>query len=574
MHEQKLPRLIFIGLALIQGVLLYFLQQSFETHGWLSKSPQWFMPLLTLLIAVPLVFTLSANHHNIKKILTWLAAFSVLIILLGAYVGSQMKPYHIMRVENLVTVYIFTMSIATFKFLIYAQQRARGQKLTYSQLFIYSWRNFLTLALSALFTLVFWGLLMLWAALFKIIGIKFFYNLFTEEWFFFPVLAMVNTFAITIFRSQSKVVDVITRIQQALMKYLLLLIIFVQLIFLFTLPFTGLDKLWETNSGSLLVLWLQALILFFLNAVYQDETSERPYPIILHRFVYFGIALLPVYSVIVFYGLSERVMQYGWTIGRCWGMLIWFVLALFSTGYLWGIIKQRDHWIDRLSWVNIRLGLMVMGLMFLVNTPILDFRKISASSQIARLTSGELDVDDFDFYYFKKHLSTAGYDSLLALKSEVATTNKPLAKIITEVYEKNYWSRHNKTKLKLSKDAFIETLKLWPAGEILPEGFKQALYAHAKKHTYKYAKFSKFNSVIVVDLNGDDGKEYLFLHGNYINRGVLFYQEKNNWKYKYTSSSKREKVEALNEILSNNDIEVLPHVWNDVRIGKVVHKVN
>jgi hypothetical protein len=40
-------------------------------------------------------------------------------------------------------------------------------------------------ALSVLFVLVFWLILMLWGQLFKVIEIDFFYQLFTKDWFIF-----------------------------------------------------------------------------------------------------------------------------------------------------------------------------------------------------------------------------------------------------------------------------------------------------------------------------------------------------------------------------------------------------
>jgi hypothetical protein len=65
------------------------------------------------------------------------------------------------------------MSIATFKALMYVQQFASGEKFSYSQLFRWSWRNFLTLGLAALFACSTWGVLMLWGGLFKAINIEF-----------------------------------------------------------------------------------------------------------------------------------------------------------------------------------------------------------------------------------------------------------------------------------------------------------------------------------------------------------------------------------------------------------------
>jgi hypothetical protein len=246
--------------------------------------------------------------------------------------------------------------------------------------------------------------LILWAALFDAINIEFFNDLFKKPWFYYPAIALANGFGIIIFRNLTYIIDTITRLQQALMKFLLVILVLVSLLFIGALPFTGLEPLWK-SGGSSLILWMQALMLFFLNAVYQDDPDARPYHLVLHRFIYIGIAILPIYSIISFYGLSLRVDQYGWTLARCWAFLIWFLLALFPIGYCWGIAKLRDEWLQQLSKVNVVIGLIVLALMLMVNSPLLDFRKIVVNNQLQRLETGLTQIEDFDINYFRKSLA-------------------------------------------------------------------------------------------------------------------------------------------------------------------------
>ncbi|MCP3704969.1 MAG: DUF4153 domain-containing protein, partial [Alteromonas sp.] len=182
---------------------------------------------------------------------------------------------------------------------MYLQVWANKEAFAYPKLFSYSWRNLLTFGVALVFTLVTWGVLMLWAGLFKVINVDFFYELFTEEWFYYPILSMALAFGIILIRSLTFIVDTIKRLQQALLKYLLVLLVFISLLFLIALPFTGLAPIWENGPGSYLLLWMQACILFALNSVYQNDAEERPYGLLLHRFIYLGILLLPCYSALV-----------------------------------------------------------------------------------------------------------------------------------------------------------------------------------------------------------------------------------------------------------------------------------
>ena len=79
--------------------------------------------------------------------------------------------------------------------------------------------------------------------------------------------------------------------------------------------------------------------------------------------------------------------------------MIWAISAIFSFSYLWGIIRKKDDWTETLSLVNIRMGFVVMATLLAVNSPLLDFRKITVASQMARLESGAVSYEDFDYSF-------------------------------------------------------------------------------------------------------------------------------------------------------------------------------
>ena len=306
----QLPSKLMILISLLQGLGLLYLHQAIELHYWPHGQPEWLFAFYSVMFIWPIMLLLGLDQNNGRAMVKVTLPFALVSGLLGYYVGHQVTPIEHIRFNVLLFSFVLTMVIATFKALMYSQQWARGERVTYSALFLWSWRNFLTLSLAMLFAGSFWLLLMLWAALFKAINIDFFSDLFEQRWFYYPAIALANGFAIIIFRKLTHIIDTITRLQQALIKFLLVLLSLVSLLFLGALPFTGLEPLWE-SGGSSLILWMQALILFFVNAVYQDEPDNWPYSVWLHRFIYICIAILPVYSVISFYGLSLRIDQYG-----------------------------------------------------------------------------------------------------------------------------------------------------------------------------------------------------------------------------------------------------------------------
>jgi hypothetical protein len=559
-----LPKPLLLLIALLQGLLLFVLHEAIEFKFWPHDQPQWLFSFYSMVVVAPLMLLLALEQKNGRKLLPWVVPFALACGLLGCYVGWQAIPLEHIRMESLLFAFVCTLTVATFKTLMYAQQHATGEAFSYSHLFRFSWRNFLTLGLAFIFTLSVWGVLMLWGELFKVIKIDFFYDLFKERWFYYPALALANGFGIIIFRNQAKVIDTITRIQQALMKFLLVILVLVSLLFLAALPFTGLTPLWATGSGSLLILWLQALMLFFLNAVYQDDAAARPYPTLVHRFIYIGVASLPIYSAIAFYGLTLRVEQYGWSVGRCWGFLLWGFFALFSLGYLWGIIKQRDAWLERLSWVNVRMGLLVLVAMLLINSPLLDFRKISVASQLARLDAGKVKLVDVDFYYFRRELARPGYTALQKIKADVAETHPEIVIKIDDVY-RNYQS----DKPIVSRETFLVVLNK-PDAEIIPDDLADALYQWVGAYQWRERDIDKYH-LVRADLNRDGHDDYALLQasGTYLS-GSLFSLVEGEWKVFEMTASGVSQMNNLEELLKLNQVEVVTPEWQLLKVGDLV----
>jgi hypothetical protein len=431
--ESQVSRLNIGIIALIQGLMLAYLYQSIEHNIWPGTDLSWLTALVTFFVSFPSLFLLIASKHDYVVIVKSLLPFTLLVSLLGAYIGSQHSAFP--DIESTFFVFTLAVLIACFKATMYIKLLANKQTINYESLFLASWRNAIIFAITVLFMMIFFGILHLGAALFDLVGITFFTELLREEWFWIPALTLAAAFAIHIFRKISYLADNISTILQTLMKFLLPLLVFVSLGFLVTLPFTGLDKLWDTRSGSFLLLWLMALSLFFVNAIYHKGNDNKPYPIILHRFILVGVATLPIFSIIAAYGIFARVAQYGFTPERLWALSVWFLLSCFAFGYLIGIIKLRDNWLLIQSRVNVVMGLVLLAFVMLVNSPILNFKAISSSSQMARYYLGEVLLNDLNIYYFRNNLGKPGYLAMQQLKEEIAGSDPEVAARIHTQYE-------------------------------------------------------------------------------------------------------------------------------------------
>jgi hypothetical protein len=562
-NSSRLPNVQMLVISTVQGILLYALYRAFDNNTWPSESPLWSYPLWTIAAAVPVLLLLSLTRSNTLAVAKHVAGFAAILTLLAVYTGWQAEPFGEFPVSSLSQAFIFSIGLACFKALMYLQQRANGVPLTYQVLFTNSWRNFLVAALSSVFVLVFWLVLVLWGQLFKVIEIDFFHELFREDWFIFPVLSIAFGLGVIMFRDLTHVIDNISKLLHWLIKFLLPLVVTIAVIFLGALPVVGFEVLWSTGNGTALLLWLLALMLFFTNAVYQDGREASPYPSLVHRAIYVGLCVMPFVSALSFYGLVLRLNQYGWTVERCWAFVVWLILALFSLGYLVGIVRRRAQWTTELARVNTAMGLIVLAIMLLANSPALDFRKISLASQLARIETGEIELREFDFYYAKNQLGRPGYLAMKDMKADIGDSDPDLLHMI----EKPTWRNQNTSQE--ARDKAWEGIIYRPARFEVPAKLKPLIFDNALLVN------TQDTMLIQIDLDGDGDFEYLRIstHDYGLGYAQFYYQTEEGWQAGGLQYSQRNQDnDALRDQLSDGEIELVEPRFKQVRIGNISFK--
>ena len=551
-----------LGISFGQGVSLFLLWRALESGAWPSQTPAVNFPLWTAAIAGPALLLLCLDAQNLSRSFKAAGVFSGVLLLVAIFMGWQASPHGEFPIDSLLVVFVLTMLIACFKGLMYCQRWIAQSPPNYAALFTYSWRNFLVVGLAVALT---WGvglILFLWASLFAVIGIEFFKDLFSNDWFLFPVLASAFGLGIQTFRRLVKVIDSITSLLEGLMRLLLPLIALVLVIFLGALPFTTLQPLWETGNGTALLLWLNAFALFFVNAVYQTGHGS-PYATWVHRGLSAAIALLPIVSALALYGLYLRIDDYGWTVQRCWAFAVFVILALFSIGYAVCIARWRWAWTRHLGTVNTAMGWFVLALMLLVNTPLLDFRSISLASQWQRVESGEVEPRDFDFHYAKQHLARPGYQKMQALIKAYENSDPELARII-EAAEPH--GRGDQT-----------FATLWSNLTYRPEPFQAppGLRDAASKTIFgRMPERHRNPTLIQVDLNDDGAFEYVLIsqhrrHDDLIEAELLF-RDEGAWRHR-SLITRRDTPGEFNvtEALRSGKIGMAPPRFNNLQLGEL-----
>lgn len=423
MHQSPpLPlatRSMIVLIALLQGLLLYAIQDASDSWPFqaFGSRLRWY----TWVLSIPTAVALTVVDLRDRRLWLHAALASALVLALASWIGWNLGGgTDGLRQGPLLMPFSLCMAIAVFVALPWWQFRLQhgSWKATYAALFERAWQNGLTLALAVAFTGLTWLLLWLWAALFDLVDIHFFRDLFREEAFIALATGMLFGFGVLIGRTQDRAIQVIRQVLFAVARGLLPLLAFIAVIFVVCLPFTGLEPLWRTRSAATVLLILVMLLVVFCNAVYQHESDSPAYPAWLRRLVEASLVALPVYAALALYAMALRIHQYGFTQERFWALLAALLLSGYALGYAVAALRRQGRWLQRIEPVNRWMCWAVLGVAVLANTPVLDPIRISLASQTARLQAAAPEIQRSDAINLRFDYGRRGVDVLHTLQAD------------------------------------------------------------------------------------------------------------------------------------------------------------
>ncbi|NRB77967.1 MAG: DUF4153 domain-containing protein [Saccharospirillaceae bacterium] len=571
-------RLSLMAVSFVQGVLLYFVYKSATGNVWPYIQPQAFLPILSVLLVIPTATILLYQAKNIKKVLLGLLGFAVVVMLIGFYSGYQLLPFNELE-SNSGKVYLpffLLLFVSTFLFCVYLNVWVSDKKIEFSQLSIVSWRYCVIIILAVVFTGIAYGLLVLCASLFDMVGLSIFKDIFYESWFIFPFLFSALGFFIVLLKDQNKITDSIAYILVLLSTYLLVLVSVISIMFLVVLPFTGFDKLWESNFGASLMITLQCFVLLLFNMVY--SAKEQKLNRVFEWIIKIALSVLVFYSLLSIYAVVIRIDQYGLTVSRLYAITLCLLLLALNLAYMVSMIVKYKTWLVNLHKVNVGFAMVLFVLSILISSPFLDFRKISVNSQLARLDQSTIDVLDIDGSYFKRHFARPGYLALQTLEQNYKDKHPDLISIIT----KRKWKSNRENERKAEVKMIKQNMLVYSDFEIAVNEY-EALIDKIQGQFYFNNNTSKKYHLLIKDLNNDAVVEYIMLILSQDNKEVEKYSLKIEVFEKTGSLFKSikthwvtESAQALMiiESLAKKEYELVPSKWSDLKIGDQIIPIN
>ncbi|MCW0452008.1 DUF4153 domain-containing protein [Xanthomonas sacchari] len=421
-------RAFIVLVALLQGALLYLAQRGAERGLWPFGSLGGQVCWYTLVLTVPTMTLLSVRHLGALRLWQHTVAVAVLVAALSAWAVWNATGAPGLRAGQVLGPFAATVALAMFVLLPWLQcrlQHGRWQA-PYRDLFEHAWQNALTLALALLFVGICWLVLWLWGALFALVKLTLFRDLFRQTAFVYLATGTMFGLGILIGRTQQRAVQVMRQILFAICTGLLPLLAFVAVLFALSLPFTGLQPLWETRAAASILIAVVATLVVFVNAVYQDGTADAPYPAWLQRVIDAGLLSLPLYAGLALYALWLRIGQYGWSTERFAGVLVAVVACGYACGYAWAVLRPGARWLQPLAPVNRVLSWVVIGLALATSSPLLDPYRLVVGDQLQRLADGRTSAAQLDLAYLRFDSGRRGYRAVQALREVPAFADDPV----------------------------------------------------------------------------------------------------------------------------------------------------
>lgn len=507
-HGAAPPRLGLIrcGIGFIAGLVLWGLQESAEQKLWPATVPPLLGALAMVALLVPFVLVGGVFALRGRTLAIWSAVVAAVFAGLGWHdltrgVFDTEDPWPSGTLMAFGAAGLF---IAHH--LVAGADAERQVIARYPRYFDLAWKHGVQLALSAAFCGVFWIILFLGGALFKLIGVEAVNELIQKEWFGIPATTTMFAAAVHLTDVRSSLIRGIRTVALTLLSWLLPILTLLGAAFLLTLPFTGLDPLWKTRSAAAILLSSAAVLIVLINAAYQDGEPDGIVPLILRSTTRLAAVLIAPLVVLAAYALWLRIGQHGLTPDRIVGLACCVAGAVYAVGYLAAAVRP-GRWMRWLEPTNVTAAFAVLALLLAIFTPIADPARLSVDNQMARLASGTVKAEALDYGFLRFRAGRYGIAALKALKARGGEAGKRASEALAWTNERSVPDPQT------PRPDLRATIKVWPEGESLPDDFFRTVDAaegDVSMLCRKDPDGPKYPcDAVQLDLNGDGAREII-----------------------------------------------------------------
>lgn len=547
--------MIFIGL--LQGTLCYLLMTYLVPHndGWLFYG----MPAT---IAITSALLLTVVSFKQRALWFWMALIFVVVLAMSVWLKWQVEDSDKWRQHDVFMFYgwrLLLMAMLALPWIQYSLHVSREQA-RYPHFYRQLWLNTLTLLIVFVANGLFWLVLLLWSEMFKLVGIPFFSTLFFDtDWFGYVAFGLITALAVVLARTQSRLVTAVQKLLTFIATGLLPLVALLALMFILTLPFTGLEAISQRVSAAGLMSTLTLLLLLLMAIVREPQKEALPYPGALRYLIKCSLIVAPIYMLIAGWSLWVRIQQYGWTPERLYGVLVVVVLLVWSFGYLASILRRGRNPLELQGPVILGVSLLTLGLLVLLSSPVIDAWRISVNSHMGLYHSGRIKPDQVSLYMLD-HSGKPGRAALEALQKDVAFNQDSKRR-----RDLNSLLQGSRDPVKeLTATQLVSKVVIAPGSQKPDDAF----WTFVKTQGYRITSCAEQNACVLVsqDLNADGHPEQvLYAFGD--GESLVFGMQKNKWDLLAVARLPEGfNKDKLLQAVANQQLGSAPRIWRDITI--------
>ena len=547
--------MIFIGL--LQGTLCYLLMTYLVPHndGWLFYG----MPAT---IAITSALLLTVVSFKQRALWYWMALIFAVVLAMSVWLKWQVEDSDKWQQHEVFMFYgwrLLLMAMLALPWIQYSLHVSREQA-RYPHFYRQLWLNALTLLIVFVANGLFWLVLLLWSEMFKLVGIPFFSTLFFDtDWFGYVAFGLITALAVVLARTQSRLVTAVQKLLTFIATGLLPLVALLALMFILTLPFTGLEAISQRVSAAGLMSTLTLLLLLLMAIVREPQKEALPYPGALRYLIKCSLIVAPIYMLIAGWSLWVRIQQYGWTPERLYGVLVVVVLLVWSFGYLASILRRGRNPLELQGPVILGVSLLALGLLVLLSSPVIDAWRISVNSHMGLYHSGKIKPDQVSLYMLD-HSGKPGRAALEALQKDVAfNQDSKRRRDLNSLLQ----GRRDPVK-ELTATQLVSKVVMAPGSQKPDDAF----WAFVKTQGYRITSCAEQNACVLVsqDLNADGHPEQvLYAFGD--GESLVFGMQKNKWDLLAVARLPEGFTkDKLLQAVANQQLGSAPRIWRDITI--------
>jgi hypothetical protein len=245
-------------------------------------------------------------------------------------------------------------------------------------------------------------------------------------------------------------------------------------LFVIALPITGLAPLWEKTSATTpILLGAIAGAFILLNAVIGNSAEEEAKGRALHASAMTLGAVMTPLALVAAVSTWIRIGQHGFTPERLWALVFVIAVLVVSLTYLWALLRGRAAWSDRVRPANVGLAIGICAVALTLATPLVNFGAISTRDQLARLQSGKVRPEQFDWAALRFDFGPTGRRALERLASSGPAAFRAQAR--NALAQTDRWSAREQTRVGQDARELAQRLRVLPRQVPVPEGLMTVL---------------------------------------------------------------------------------------------------